>query len=99
MSLATQLLAHGPARDGWADEAECKRRGMHPDEFHPRPDDRNISPRVAAACAACPVKLDCLAETLRYNSRHDGGIRGGIGTKARDKLRREVRLLREQQAQ
>lgn len=51
----------------WENQAECKLRGVPPEEFYP---DTGYPGRGAvAACAACPVKAEC-AQAARRRREH-----------------------------
>lgn len=74
-------------RPDWWDDAAC--RGLGPFLFF-GPDDReSIAQRrrreinAKRHCEACEVRVDCLADALRFN---DEGIRGGLTRYERGQL-------------
>lgn len=89
VTVARQLAYHGPARDGWAYSAAC--RDMPKDLFFGQ--RGNPYHEARAACAGCPVRLDCLAETADYAESDDAGFRGGLSYKNRARVRALVREM------
>lgn len=69
----------------WQDWAACK--GMNPDVFYP-PD--GVGEAFAKKfCRSCPVREQCLEYALVR--REKDGIWGGMTTKERDRLARQLR--------
>jgi WhiB family transcriptional regulator, redox-sensing transcriptional regulator len=65
----------------WRDQAAC--RGLNPDLFFPeRGANAGLPKRV---CAACPVRPDCLAESLAANEQF--GVWGGLSKLERRAIR------------
>lgn len=64
----------------WSDDALCQRLGIDPNDFF---DD--VSQAAKDACAACPVRLDCLEHALANGEK---GYWGGTSERERWKIRR-----------
>lgn len=71
-------------RPVWYDFAAC--RGMDPALFYP---DHRPTTVAQAICSACPVQVACLEHSLEHGEID--GVWGGLGVKARRKLRKERR--------
>ena len=80
----------------WWQQAECGpyRRNLDPELFFPGVGEP-VSSEVAAACASCPVRRECLADAMTYEARYDhlsrareprAGIWGGFTASARRRL-------------
>jgi hypothetical protein len=67
--------------EGWQHLAACK--GIDPTLAVP--DDDEIAPRIALACAACPVRIDCLAWGVERIEQQ--GVLGGYPLSDRQKMR------------
>lgn len=77
-------IEQGP-RTGWEAEAQCRDREAY-DLFFP---ERGGSCRPAKTiCAACPVRMDCLASALETKERD--GVWGGLNTDERSRLTRAL---------
>lgn len=70
----------------WRDHANC--RGMDTEMFYPL-SDNYVPPAVATACAACPVRGECLA--YAEDMRITDGIWGGRAKKQRRAVQRKGR--------
>lgn len=84
-----------PRRDSsdWREQAAC--RGMGPAMFFPTSADVGAIAQAKAVCAGCPVKAACLEEALEMPwSMDEWGIRAGMGSRAR----RRIRIARRRQA-
>lgn len=46
-----------------------------------------LTPDIATACFVCPVRLDCLTESLPRHRTWDVGIWGGTTATTREKIR------------
>jgi len=69
----------------WRDLAAC--RGMDINLFFSERGDWHSVQAAKAACAACPVREQCLAEAIEEDEHSGHGIRGGVGPKVRQKMR------------
>lgn len=69
----------------WRRDAACL--GLDTDLFFPSSDggDWSAPKRI---CGNCPVKEQCLAESLRVSKADQYGIWGGLGPRARIKVKR-----------
>lgn len=65
---------YDPPTWAWQDYAECVIRGVDPEAFYPLPGEP-IPPEVVRACAACPVRWECLSYAL---AREEPDARWGI---------------------
>lgn len=72
-------------RGAWILEAAC--RGMAPEAFFGR--DQPSRAEALEACASCPVRRECLLDALVLPE--GGGLRAGMGEKARRALRSRYR--------
>src|ERR1700729_4210002 len=75
--------------------ARCADGGLDPDEWFPVSADAGMARQQAAAaiavCAACPVRGQCLALSLRYWSIGQHGVWGGLVAADRARLRARLR--------
>ena len=69
----------------WRIMAAC--RGMNPDLFYP--EAYNNGRAAKAVCGECPVRVECLAESLANGEKH--GIWGGSSEKERRRMGRTPR--------
>jgi hypothetical protein len=80
-SLWTQVVTH----------ARCAEGGLDPDEWFPVSAEARIARQEAAlaiaVCAACPVRGQCLALSLRYWDIGQHGVWGGLVAADRARLR------------
>ena len=80
-SLWTQVVTH----------ARCAEGGLDPDEWFPVSAEARIARQEAAlaiaVCAACPVRRQCLALSLRYWDIGQHGVWGGLVAAERARLR------------
>ena len=76
---------------GWRRRAAC--RGLNPDLFHPPVGGTHQFVRAVAICGACPVRLECLAESMA-TPVEIMGVWGGMSSRERDGLRQRVRRYR-----
>lgn len=78
----------------WKAQASC--RDVDPDLFYPGPGHlgRQDAAKAKAVCAACKVRLDCLAYAMAHNEEH--GIWGGTTEKDRRLLRTALRTIARQ---
>lgn len=67
----------------WVDKAACA--GLRTAVFFPHREDNERE--AMAVCKNCPVKCECLEFALAH--KIDYGIWGGMGVRARNKLRRQ----------
>lgn len=74
-------------REPWVDDALCTQ--VDPDLFFPGKSDQATSRAARRVCAACPVRLECLAYALR--TRESDGIWGGLTARQRNDLARRMR--------
>jgi Transcription factor WhiB len=81
-----QALWDQVARDG-----QCADAGLDPDEWFPVSTDADMARQQAAAaiavCAACPVRGECLALSLRHWGIGQHGVWGGLVAADRARLR------------
>ena len=68
----------------WQNEAKCQ--GMDINKFYLTHGNKSSS-AVAAVCAACPVKEECLIHALRYE---EYGYWGGTGPTQRIRIRKQL---------
>jgi WhiB family transcriptional regulator, redox-sensing transcriptional regulator len=80
------------AAAGWRDRAACVGH-PNPDAFYPGK-GHNADTSVIAACVACPVRGDCLADALADPGTEDHGVRGGTAPRDRAALRRRLGMKR-----
>lgn len=83
--LAPPALADYLTRPEWHARAACI--GMHPSLFFDT--GRNINP-AKAVCNRCPVRAECLQWALENPEMSRQGVWGGVGERARRKLRRAL---------
>lgn len=69
----------------WQERALC--RGCDPNLWFPELGDDGANAK--AICATCPVADECLAGAIERGERF--GIWGGVATKERRVIRREIR--------
>jgi hypothetical protein len=87
-SLWAQVVKH----------ARCAEGDLDPDEWFPVSAEARLARREAAlaiaVCAACPVRSQCLALSLRYWDIGQHGVWGGLVAAERARLRaRSARRL------
>lgn len=73
--------------NAWLLEAKC--RGMDTDLFFTTRGEQ-YALEAREACAACPVRAECLADALSYNDHSDLGLRAGLSEQQRRKMRRRM---------
>jgi WhiB family redox-sensing transcriptional regulator len=80
---------HTTARphDHWTQWADCAQ--SDPEAWFPEPGESLRRDLAVAVCAACPVRVECLAEALK--SGMSEGIWGGIAQVPRARLAAEYR--------
>lgn len=71
----------------WSRDAAC--RGM--DSRFWFPERGEITSEAKQVCGACPVREDCLDESLRNGERH--GVWGGLSERQRRQIRRKSRQV------
>jgi hypothetical protein len=84
--------------DRVARHARCADGGLDPDEWFPISADAGMARQQAAAaiavCAACPVRGQCLALSLRHWGIGQHGVWGGLVAADRARLRARMRAGR-----
>jgi hypothetical protein len=71
----------------WQDQSGYASSRAVPDPFYP---DTDPAPEAKVICAACPVRLSCLASALVRGE--DDGVWGGATPAERDRIRVELAL-------
>ena len=79
---------HGFARD-WFLAGSCRTSGLDPDAWFPVARSEKTIPTAKAICQECPVRQQCLVESLRFSDVQ--GIWAGMDERER---RRHVREMR-----
>lgn len=68
--------------DIWRRDAACARPGNDPELWFPHRSDRQSEQAAKSICGACPVRIDCLEDTLTHEGNtlrtNRYGIRGGL---------------------
>lgn len=80
------------AAQAWSSPlAECRVRAVPLDDFYPST-NAPVPKNVARACAACPVRQQCLDAALAEEGNRSGryGIRGGLTPVQRRLLNRRL---------
>ena len=92
--MASLAPARSADRALWAQvarDAQCADAGLDPDEWFPISPEAGMARRQAAAaiavCAACPVRGECLALSLRHWGIGQHGVWGGMVAADRARLR------------
>lgn len=85
--LAALLVEHRQRR-GWTRQAVCQ--GMPFDDFF----DDEPSDAARAACASCPVVIDCLLDEIGIDVEDIHGFRGGLEVRVRRRVMAEAARLR-----
>lgn len=66
----------------WLERAECRKPGIDPEIFYPSPSKPSDQLPALAVCAACAVREQCRARTLRIDQEAGPskifGISGGL---------------------
>ena len=94
-SMTAEPVTSDARWDQVARYARCADGGLDPDEWFPVSADAGMARHQAAAaiavCAACPVRGQCLALSLRYWSIGQHGVWGGLVAADRARLRARLR--------
>ena len=94
-SMTAEPVTSDARWDQVARYARCADGGLDPDEWFPVSADAGMARQQAAAaiavCAACPVRGQCLALSLRYWSIGQHGVWGGLVAADRARLRARLR--------
>lgn len=89
------VYLHRP--EPWIEQGSCVTSGdpdaWFPDDQEVRLDRARLAMKI---CVSCPVRLECLQAAIARDERH--GIWGGMTTRQRLRLVRDVRKQREQEA-
>jgi WhiB family redox-sensing transcriptional regulator len=68
---------------GWREQAACQ--GMDTDLFYPT-EESDLKPYIRLICARCPVRVECLNESMRVSE--DYGVWGGYLPRTRQLMRK-----------
>lgn len=66
-------VGRAAANMSWRNDAKC--RGLDPDMFYPRPNEKPLELAAKRVCAQCDVREECLAYATVFES---DGIWGGM---------------------